>query len=192
MFSKIRVHFRHGFSYILVMLQIYLEVLNTTEEKDCFLLIYETYRDLMFYVAQKFLSSQVDREIVVDAALHSIVDIIFKIKDPLSTKTKNLVVLITKNKCLDLLRKRGGVTEVELIEASERALPVPVPGTDELADAIASLRDPSRDIIFLRYLHGYSTAEISKILGISRDAAAKRLQRAKQDLKKLLDEDMDI
>lgn len=172
------------------MLQIYLEVLNTTEEKDCFLLIYETYRDLMFYVAQKFLSSQVDREIVVDAALHSIVDIIFKIKDPLSIKTKNLIVLITKNKCLDLLRKRGGVTEEELIEASERALPVPSPGTSELADAIASLRDPARDILFLRYLHGYSVSEIAKIQGIGRDAAAKRLQRAKQELKKLLDEDI--
>lgn len=170
------------------MLQIYLDALDTTEEKDRFLLIYEKYRDLMFYVAQKYLSSQADREIAVDAALYSIVEIIFKIKDPLSSKTKNLVVLITKNKCLDILRKRGGITEEVLIEMSERALPVPAPRTDELSDAIASLRDPYRDIIFLRYLHGYSTAEIAKILDISRDAAIKRLQRAKRELKQLLEE----
>ena len=172
------------------MLQIYLDALETTEEKDRFLLIYETYRDLMFYIAQKFLSNQTDREIAVDAALHSIVDMIFKIEDPLSAKTKNLIVLITKNKCLDLLRKRGGVAEEVLIETAEHALPVPSPGTDALADAIASLRDPSRDIIFLRYMHGYSTAEIGRMLGISRDAAVKRLQRAKQELKEILDEDI--
>lgn len=170
------------------MLQIYLDALDTTEEKDRFLLIYEKYRDLMFYIAQKYLSSQADQEIAVDAALYSIVEIIFKINDPLSSKTKNLVVLITKNKCLDFLRKRGGTSEEELIETSERTLPVPAPGTDELSDAIASLRDPYRDIIFLRYLHGYSTAEIAKILDISRDAAIKRLQRAKRELKQLLEE----
>ena len=51
------------------MLQIYLDALDTTEEKDRFLLIYEKYRDLMFYIARKYLSSQADQEIAVDAAL---------------------------------------------------------------------------------------------------------------------------
>lgn len=172
------------------MLQAFLALLDTNEEKDRFLLIYETYRDLMFYIAQKFLENQADREETVDAALFSLLDLLPGIQDPLNARTKNLIVVVTKNKCLDMLRKQNGFTEEELAVTAERQISIPLPGDGALADAIASLRDPSRDMIFLRYMHGYTAPEIAKLLGISRDAAIKRLQRAKQELKGLLENEL--
>ena len=180
------------------MLQIYLALLDSQAEKDKFITIYEGYRDLMFYVAGRFLSSDADREIAVDAALQALLGVIASIDDPQSTKTKNLVCLVTKRKCIDLLRQKGGMTESDLgdweetiaLESARNASQTGGPAVGmTLQDAILSMSETGREFLVLRYFHGYSTAEIAKILGIGKDAARKRLERAKAELKGILEED---
>ena len=175
------------------MLQSFLAALDTAQEKDKFIWIYEAYRDLMFYVARKYLASEADREIAVDAALHGVLGMLDTIGDPAGDKTKNLMVLVTRNKCVDMLRRRNGMAEDAWEEASARietdaAAHSSGPQAD-LAEAIASMSDSGRDVIWLRYYYGYSAAEIAKLLGIGKDAARKRLQRAKAELKGILEED---
>ena len=171
------------------MLQTYLSLLDTQADRDKFTVLYRQYRDLMFYIARKYLESDADREIAVDAALHALLSAMDRIDDPLSIRTKNLAALITKNKCIDLLRKRSAVTEEELDEAAERILPPKTQGTGALADAIASMSETGREVILLRYYHGYTAKEIGKILGISWQASRKRLERAKAELKAILEEE---
>ena len=171
------------------MLQIYLSLLDTQADRDKYTVLYRQYRDLMFYIARKYLESGADREIAVDAALHALLSAMDRIDDPYSVRTKNLVALVTKNKCIDLLRRRGAVKEEELDEAAERVLPPKPQGTGDLADAIASMSETGREVILLRYYHGYTAKEIGKILGISWQASRKRLERAKAELKAILEEE---
>lgn len=175
------------------MLQLYLSLLDTQAEKDKFITIYESYRDLMFYAAGRYLESDVDKELAVDAALHALLGVVDSIGDPASCKTKNLVCLIVKRKCIDLLRRKSGTIEVDWDAAAEQAAAgeAPVPGSTEnsLTEAILSMSETGREFLILRYYHGYSTAEIAALLGIGRDAARKRLERAKAELKEILEAD---
>ena len=183
------------------MLQLYLSLLDTQAEKDKFITLYESYRDLMFYVAGRYLGSDADKEIAVDGALHALLGAIGSIDDPSSAKTKNLVCLIVKRKCIDLLRRKSGTIEVDWENAQENsslerkrgsaALGGPDPdfADSELRTAILSMSETGREFLILRYYHGYTTAEIAALLGIGRDAARKRLERAKAELKGILEAD---
>ncbi len=55
-----------------------------------------------------------------------------------------------------------------------------------LLDALAQLKPRSVEILVLRYEHGYSDAEIAKILGKSRGTIAVTLYRTRARLKKVL------
>jgi RNA polymerase sigma-70 factor (ECF subfamily) len=55
-----------------------------------------------------------------------------------------------------------------------------------LADVIARLPDRYREILLLRYLHGLSDKEISSSLSITQQTVRKRLERARNALKKHL------
>ncbi len=166
------------------MLPLYLALLDTPEEKNRFADLYGRYRDLMFAVAQKYLLSEAEQEMAVDAALHAVLKIVKTIDDPSSTKTKNLMVLLARHACVDRLRKTGGIEEVSLDEASERPL---YRADGMLTEAIASLSKTNRDMIGLRYYYGYSTKETAMLLGVSYSAARKRLERAHGELRKLLE-----
>lgn len=56
----------------------------------------------------------------------------------------------------------------------------------EVRDAIDTLPGDHRDVVMLRDVEGYSTAETAEILGITPGAAKVRLHRARSALKSLL------
>jgi RNA polymerase sigma-70 factor (ECF subfamily) len=95
------------------------------------------------------------------------------------------------NAALDAIasrRNRSGVVAVSEIQAAlhspdstaKEALHV------QLHRAIAELNPASAEILILRYMHDYSDAEISKMLGKSRGVVAVTLYRARARLKKLI------
>jgi RNA polymerase sigma factor (sigma-70 family) len=55
-----------------------------------------------------------------------------------------------------------------------------------LMNAIAQLDERSVELLILRYEHGYTDAEIAKLLGTSRGLVAVALHRARARLKKML------
>ena len=57
---------------------------------------------------------------------------------------------------------------------------------ERLSDALANLEPDAAHILVLRYVHDYSDAEISKLLGRSRGAIALRLFRLRARLKRAL------
>ena len=63
------------------------------------------------------------------------------------------------------------------------------PPDDALATAIAGLPPRYREILLLRYDNGYTTREIAKIMGMSRETAQKTLWRAKTELGKRLEKE---
>ena len=85
---------------------VYLQMIETNEDKSKFEEIYQEYRNLMYYVAYKRMQHEQDAEDVVH---HVFVKIAENIKhiEPVSPKTKQLIVTMVDNRVTDIFRVRG-------------------------------------------------------------------------------------
>ena len=171
---------------------IYLQMLETPEEKSKFEQIYVEYRHLMFYVANQILHHQSDSEDVVHEAFLRVIKIIDKIEEAKCPKTKNLVVIITERIAIDRYRRRK---KVQFISLDEEGMDVFSTKDTEnmeihssLALAMASLPEKYRAVLMLRYDNGFSEAEVAQILSMSIANVHKTVQRAKKKLEDILEE----
>lgn len=174
---------------------IYLQMIETDEEKSKFEIIYTIYRKLMLYQANKILGDMNDTEDVVHDAFLKIIKILDQIEDPKCPKTKNLVVTIVERTAIDLYRRRKRKSIVSLDEEF-----VNVPSTQDIDDihektdiavAIATLPTKYRELLLLRYDSGFSEIEIAQLLSMSRENVHKTIQRAKKKLAKVLERKKD-
>lgn len=166
---------------------VYLQMLEDLSDRDKFTLIYEKYRKLMLYVANKILNNQDDSEDAVHEAFLSIIKNIKKIRDTDCSETRSYIVIITERKAIDILHKRfPGIPYEENNELI--GITIPPPGDSGVADIISQLPARYRELILLRYANGYSTKEIATLLGMSRKNVQKVLWRAKKQLEQKLDE----
>lgn len=95
------------------------------------------------------------------------------------------------NLSLDLLRARSRRTFTHEADRLESCAATSDGRFDDelhrrLSAALAELSPEAAHILVLRYVHNYSDAEISKLLGTSRGAIAIRLFRLRARLKKTL------
>ena len=163
------------------MLIIYLQMIETPEEKSKFERLYLEYRGLMYHVAYEILHNEQDAEDAVHQAFVKIAENIKKIDDPVCPKTQSYVVTIVENKAIDLYRanKRKN-SSLYLDEIS--GIEVEATRVHGLAACMAKLTPRYRQIILLKYYHGFSCKEIAKQLDITEANAIKLDQRAKNKL----------
>lgn len=172
---------------------IYLQMIETDADKSKFEQLYTAYRGLMFHVAMKLLQNPEDAEDAVSQAFIKIVEHISKISEPVCPKTKQFIVTIVENKAIDILRARNKhftvpLDEVEYGLCSQTNMEV----SGELAHCIMKLPAQQRQVIWLKYHHGYNLHEIATLLNISLVGAQKIDQRAKKKLKELYKETIEI
>lgn len=163
-----------------------LQIIETEEDRSKFERIYSEYRGLMYHVAFKYLCHEQDAEDAVQQAFVKIAENI-KIIEPVSPKTKQLVVTIVESRAIDMLRARSRRAEAPFAD-EVYAIPTQPPADGYLAQCIFKLPTLQRQVIVLKYYHGYDLREIAKLLGISLSWAQKLDQRAKQRLKALYGE----
>lgn len=77
----------------------YLTIIDSKEGQQKFEFIYNRYKKLMFYIANKILGDTRDSEDTVHDAFLKIIEIIDDIKDVESPQTRSLIVTITENTC---------------------------------------------------------------------------------------------
>ena len=162
---------------------LYLQMLETPEEKSLFEQIYLEYRGLMYHVAYEILHNDQDAEDAVHQAFVKIVENIKKIDDPVCPKTHGYVVTIVEHQAIDQYRRLQKHPSVELIEEIQ-GTNAHYEGDNDLTKCILKLPARYREMILLRYHHGYTVREIAKVLGLSLPTAIKLDQRAKSRLKK--------
>lgn len=167
---------------------IYLQMIDTPEEKSKFEKIYLEYRGLMFHVAYDILHNEQDAEDAVHQAFVKVAENIKRIGEPVCPKTHSYVVTIVENKAIDQYRKRKKIQTVELLDEVQ-GIEAHYEGDNELARCILKLPARYREMVLLRYHHGYSVREIANIMDISLTAAIKLDQRAKNKLRKLCEEE---
>lgn len=167
---------------------IYLQMMDTPEERSKFEQIYLEYRGLMFHVANKILQNEQDAEDAVHQAFLNVAEHIQKIGAVTCPKTKSYIVTVVENKAIDLYRRRKRHQIVELGDDIP-GIQVVYEGENALAACILKLPPRYREAILLRYVQGYSVKEMASILGVSFSAASKLDQRAKARLKDLYEKE---
>ena len=165
---------------------IYLQMLETPEEKSLFEQIYLEHCGLMFHVAYEILHNEQDAEDAVHQAFVKIAENIKKIDAPVCPKTHSYVVTIVEHQAIDQYRRLQKHPSVELIEEIQ-GTNAHYEGDNDLTKCILKLPARYREMILLHH-QGYSVREIAKMLGLSLPAAIKLNQRAKNKLKKLCEE----
>ena len=169
-------------------MMIYLQMIDTPEDRSKFEQIYMEYRIMMFHIANRILTNEQDAEDAVHEAFLKIAENIETIGQPKCPKTQGYIVTIVENKSIDFYRKRNRHQIVELDDEMQ-GVPAVYEGENTLAACILKLPARYREVILLRYHQGYSVKEVAAMLGISHAAASKLDQRAKNRLKELYEKE---
>lgn len=141
--------------------------------------IVEEYGDMIYRFALHYVKNRADAEDVVQEVLLAYL----KHSHPEKEKLKGWLLKVTKNQCLNLIKKQKRVVfkepEGEIAE---------FPMDHGLFEALQTLSPLDREIVYLFYQEGYSSKEIGKFVKKSDAAVRKHLERAKKQLKVYLEE----
>ena len=174
------------------MLQIFLQIVDTPEEKSKFEELYYQYKNLMFYVAKKILKDENLAEDAVNEAFLTIAKNFSKINEIFCPQTRSFVVIIVRNTSLNMLKKMQDDLGYEDDAGSEECgrfySPEKMGDVFEhvnygmLVDEIENLPEKYRDVLHLLCVEEYRYVEIATVLDISVAAAQKRAQRGREIL----------
>lgn len=167
---------------------VYLEMMDTPEEKSKFEVLYVKYKKLMYYVAFGILKNEEDAEDAVHQAFLNVAENMEKIDDAVSVRTKSFLVTIAENRALDICRQRMRRQEVPY-EEGLIGLNVEYTGSVVLAYCITKLPPNLREVILMKYRHGCSDKAIAKAFNVSEVYVRKLIQRAKEKLHDLCQEE---
>ncbi len=173
---------------ILAGLSFYKNIIGESGMDD-FEIVYYKYRNLMMYEAMRILNRTEEAEECVSEAFLKIAINSDKIYMKPCPKTANLFVIIVRNIAIDKYRKNKD--ELKLLKRLRRSDDTffETEGENRIVSAIKELKPEYRDVLYLRFIYGYSVDEISAVTGINSDAVYKRIQRAKAKLEKILKEE---
>ena len=99
-------------------------------------------------------------------------------------------IRVTINACKDLLKSFFRSRTVPLDELLEQPAAIP-PDNREVLEAVLSLPQRYRDVVYLHYFEDYTAPEISRILGKNVNTIYTLLTRSKRLLREKLGEDGD-
>ena len=165
---------------------IYLQMIDSPEDQSNFELLYRQYKNRMYSTAYSILHNMQDAEDAVHQAFVTIAENMHKISEPVCPKTASYVVTIVESKAIDMYRRKKHHPSISLDEVP--GLQISCRETGELARCMAQLPARQRQVLLLKYHHGYTAKEIAGMLSISAANAAKIEQRAKQKLEQLCKE----
>ena len=156
---------------------VYLQAMDSPEDRTRFEALYRAYRGLMFHVANRILQNSQDAEDAVHLAFLSLAE--HSLPPELGPRARCLAATVAERKAIDLYRakRRRPTAELEEIPSCEGP-----PSDGTLAGAMAALPPRYREVLLLKYYNGYSTAEIAGFLGLTPGNVRQLTLRAKRCL----------
>lgn len=166
---------------------VYLQMIDAPQERSKFEKIYYAYRDKMYAAAFAILHNEEDAEDAVHHAFVKVAENIDKIFEVECPKTAAYVVTIVENTAIDTYRRKKKHPTVPFDE-DMNGLSIEYTDVSDLARCIATLPVKYRQVLILKYYHGFSVREIAKMLSLSAANVSKIEQRAKAKLEMLCKE----
>ena len=191
----IKVHiledFNESIEYLVrgVNMLIYLSIIETKENKSKFEQIYNKYKQIMFFVANRVLRDEYLSEDAVHQAFLRIIDNLDKIDKIDCHKTKGFIVTIVENIAIDFYRKRKRENNISFDEVEFYIRDIKNESNliiNDVEEAILKLPISYSSVFRLKYSQGYSNKEISEILKISEENVRQRISRGKKKLAEIL------
>lgn len=100
---------------------------------------------------------------------------------------KAWLLRVAVNLCRDMLRLRSRRRYFPIDELEPEAVGSTDAESREILEEIAMLPQKWKSVLLLHYIEGYSLKEISEILNVSENAVKKRMQRAKEALRRRME-----
>ena len=140
------------------------------------------YSDTVFRVAFQYLKNRADAE---DISQEVFLRLLTKLPPLTGEQLKAWLIRVTINRSKDYLRARKRRdAALSMYTPPEYARDV----HNEVFDELAKLPEHDRNALYLHYYEGYTAGEIAGIIGGNERAVTKRIGRAREKLKHLLEE----
>ncbi len=171
-------------------------MLDNEKNESKFYRINEMYKHVVFSVAYDITKNYHDAEDVMSDTWLKIISMINNIDESsIGTKRcKNLIITITKNTAIDLLRKKKYEKEaikkldVHYTAAGMEERIIHIEQLREAISLINELDEKYREVLYLRVLYELPAKKAGALLNISEDSVNMRFMRAKRMLVKRLKE----
>lgn len=182
------------------MFYVLLETLSE-DQKDFISHIYSVYKKQMYNIAFDITGNHEDSEEIVNTVMIKVIEDIEYFEEKSEREIISLLVVYTKNRAIDLLRKRQvQLKHLKKDESGDEEQNTDIQDCDyNLEDIVITnetveivrkclrmLSEKDREIIKMRLILGYPSKRIATILNITPNAVDLRYRDAKARLKKLL------
>ena len=178
------------------MLQFYLTLVQTDEDRDKLTRIYEKNYGTMMFVAESLLGDKrADAQDMVHNAMLKIIDKFDSLDFSDDLRTRNLCVTIVRNRCFDYLRSKDEKSvplneqNINVFDFQVDEIVLSEENVCRITKAIESLDEKYVGLCMLKFVHGYSEKEISELLEINYNTVRSRIERARKKLYYVLKED---
>ena len=172
------------------MIAMYMALITDENDKKAFEKLYYDNRILLYSIAMKIINNNALAEEAVSDAFLSIAKI-FKTVNILNAhkKHKYLIIIIRNAANMILRKEKNDLDNLPLDEDIISDDDIANVDLQILKKCMHDLNQTDKEIIYLYYSLGMDHKQISDTLGISQAASRKRLQKAKQALKKILEKE---
>ncbi|MFI3230816.1 MAG: sigma-70 family RNA polymerase sigma factor [bacterium] len=166
-----------------------------------FSLIIDKYQKMVYNLCYKVFNNSSDAEDFTQETFIKVYRNLHKCQE--KSSMKNWIYTICYNTCIDEVRKRKGKNNLSLdldLELDDDSIKIEVPSNEktpenimiekesllEVEQAVNSLSQTSRTLIYLRDIKGLSYSEISEIMNINLGTVKSSLNRTRKNLQKIL------
>lgn len=177
------------------MISFYLSMVETDEDRDKVILLYESFYSFMCYTAGEILHhNKYDVEDIVHNAMIKLIQNLDLIDFSDMQKTKNLCGIVAKNLAIDYCKLKENqklslddeICESIVTEDNTSDIIITKDTYDIVLRELKSLDDKYRDICIMKYIHELKEREIALLLDIPPNTVSTRIFRGKQILREAL------
>lgn len=176
------------------MIGIFLSVIEAQNDKEKFIKLYDTYKDLLYWVAFGKTNNSQDAEECVQETFFYVAKHFEKIGDVHSKRTKCYLVTIVTGFAIDVYNKSKKFSSLSIDDKSIYSIEdFNAFDKFELLSAFDKVLDEeSKVFLYLKYIYGYKSAEIAEMYCVNDTYVRKKIQYAKEKLRKYFDESGDL
>ena len=179
------------------MLQYYLMLLDSDEDRELFEYLYKNHIQQMQYVANDVLHNMVQAEDAVQDVFEALIDHMDAIRDRTPEDRRNYLLKAAKNRAINHAKKEhtqdnyyvNSAEEVtdDVLETLCRKLDM-----EEIVGAIVRLKDPYNTVLYCRYVMELDERETAQMLKKKPDTVRQQVSRGRKILKVMLEEVLSV
>lgn len=166
---------------------LFLEYLNTEQERENFKKLYRQYKNLLFWIARSKTNSDEDAEDCVQETFAYVAKHFNKIDCIESNRTKCYLATIVEGFAIDIYNKVQKESDIYFSSSLSTDNNFGEYNKIELLSVFEkTLNEEDKVYFYLKYIYGYSSSEIAEIYDVKDTYIRKRLQYSKEKMRKAL------